>query len=192
MTYELPDLNYDYDALEPYIDTKTMKTHHQKHHQGYTDKMNAVLEKYPDIAEDPIEELLANLDDLEMAEKDKIKLRQNGGGFVNHRLFWDIMGPEKNVDEELVSEIKETFGSTEEFKEKFNKAAGSVFGSGWAWLVRTDNGLEIYSTANQNSPYLNGDEPVIGLDVWEHAYYLEYQNERGSYIDNWWNVVSIV
>lgn len=192
MTYELPDLNYDYDALEPYIDVKTMKTHHQKHHQGYTDKMNAVLEKYPDIAEDPIEELLANLDDLEMAEKDKIKLRQNGGGFVNHRLFWDIMSPEKDADSELVSDIEETFGSIEEFKEKFNKAAGSVFGSGWAWLVRTDNGLEIYPTANQNSPYLNGDEPIIGLDVWEHAYYLKYQNERGSYIDNWWNVASIV
>ena len=193
MQYELPDLDYSYDALDPYIDEQTMRIHHTKHHQGYTDKMNAVLKKHPDKLDEPIEDLLQNLDNLDIPQEDKTKLRQNGGGFVNHRLFWNIMGPEKNIDEDLVSEIKDKFGSVSSFKEKFNENASKVFGSGWSWLVRNnEEELELYSTANQNSPYLKEHEPIIGLDVWEHAYYLNYQNKRGNYIDNWWSVVKLI
>ncbi|MFB6181882.1 MAG: superoxide dismutase [Candidatus Magasanikbacteria bacterium] len=191
MDYSLPDLDYSYDALEPYIDEKTMRVHHKRHHQGYTNGMNSVLEKHS--LDEPIEKLLENLDSLDIPKEDKTKLRQKGGGFVNHRLFWNIMGPDKNVDQELVSEIEDEFGSVASFKEKFSDNASGVFGSGWSWLVRNNEGnLEVYSTKNQNSPYLEGHEPILGLDVWEHAYYLKYQNERGNYIDNWWNAVKIL
>jgi Fe-Mn family superoxide dismutase len=193
MKYELPELGYDYNALEPHIDEKTMRIHHQKHHQGYTDGMNQVLEKHSGKLDQPIEELLENLESLDIPQADKTKLRQKGGGFVNHRLFWNIMGPNKRVDDELVEEIEQTFASVDSFKEEFSKEAGNIFGSGWAWLVKNDEGeLEIYSTANQNSPYLQGHEPIIGLDVWEHAYYLKYQNKRGTYIDHWWKTVKII
>lgn len=193
MTHTLPDLQYDYDALEPVIDERTMRIHHDKHHAGYTRKLNNALEDYPDLQDRPVEDLLMNLDELDVSASDRKAIRQNGGGHVNHTLFWEIMGPEKEVDEDLVAEIEEAFSSVQAFKDKFAEVAGSRFGSGWAWLVRTNTGeLDVYSTANQDSPLLDGDEPIIGLDVWEHAYYLKYQNERGSYIDAWFDVLKLL
>ena len=193
MSYELPKVPYDYDALEPAIDEQTMNIHRNKHHAGYTKKLNNAVEGYADLKGLSAESLLENLDELDVSEEDRTAIRQNGGGYVNHRLFWEIMGPEKDVDEDLVADIEDEFGSVDTFKDEFAQAASGVFGSGWAWLVRnSDDELEVYSTANQNSPYLNGDTPVIGLDVWEHAYYLKYQNERGSYIDAWWDVLKLL
>ena len=193
MSYELPKVPYNYDALEPAIDEQTMNIHHNKHHAGYTKKLNNAVEGYADLKGLSAESLLENLDELDVSEEDRTAIRQNGGGYVNHRLFWEIMGPEKDVDEDLVADIEDAFGSVDTFKDEFAQAASGVFGSGWAWLVRnSDDELEVYSTANQNSPYLNGDTPVIGLDVWEHAYYLRYQNERGSYIDAWWDVLKLL
>ena len=192
MSHKLPDLPYGYDALEPVIDEKTMRIHHDKHHAGYTKKLNSALEGYPDLQDKSVEELLVNLSDLDVSDEDRLAIRQNGGGYVNHALFWSVMAPEKDIDKKLVEEVEREFGSVEAFKEEFSHAAGGQFGSGWAWLVRNQDGLEVYSTPNQDSPYLNGDEPVIGLDVWEHAYYLQYQNERGSYIDAWFDVLKLL
>ncbi len=193
MKYELPNLNYDYDALEPYIDAETMEIHYNKHHQTYIDKLNAVLGKYPDLSQQPLENLLKSLSTLEMAEADKTMLKNNGGGHLNHTFFWDIMGPKKAVDEVLADELITTFGSKDEFKKKFTEAATGRFGSGWAWLVRKPNGaLDVYSTANQDSPIMTGDTPIIGLDVWEHAYYLKYQNKRPDYIAAWWHVLKLI
>jgi Fe-Mn family superoxide dismutase len=193
MKYELPPLPYSYDALEPYIDAKTMEIHHTKHHQAYTDKLNAVLEKYPDLSATPIEELFRNFATLQMSDADKTTLRNNGGGYINHNLFWEIMGPKKEVNEKLLEEIIQAFGSVDEFKKLFTEAALNQFGSGWAWLVRDENGkLQIYSTPNQDSPYLKGHTPIICLDVWEHAYYLKYQNRRAEYIESWWNVLKLI
>ncbi len=192
MQYQLPKLEYSYNALEPYIDARTMEIHHSKHHQAYIDNLNTVLEKYPQLAEERLEELMLKLDKLEMDEKDRVALRNHGGGHLNHTLFWQIMGPKKQLDEKLVLEIKKTFASLEEFKNQFSQAALTRFGSGWAWLVRDKAGeLKIYSTANQDSPLLTGDTPIIGLDVWEHAYYLHYQNRRAEYIKAWWNVLKL-
>ena len=198
MKYTLPSLPYAYDALEPYIDARTMEIHLTKHHQGYVDKLNAVLDKYPDLAEKKLEDLIGNLHDLPMAEDDKKILKNNGGGHLNHSLFWQIMGPQKSVDQVLVDELIGIFGSVEEFKKLFTQTAVSHFGSGWAWLVRDDAGkLKIYSLPNQDSPlmhppHLNGHTPIIGLDVWEHAYYLKYQNRRAEYVENWWNVLKLL
>ncbi len=191
--YTLPKLSYDYDALEPYIDKVTMEIHHIKHHQAYIDKLNTALEKYPDLINKPLSDLLGELTSLPIDEADKIAIRNNGGGHANHSLFWEIMSPTKLIDEKLKTEIIETFGSVDEFKEKFTQSAITRFGSGWAWLVRNDTGkLEIYSTANQDSPYLQGHTPIIGLDVWEHAYYLKYQNRRPEYVTNWWQVLKLL
>ncbi len=193
MKYELPKIPYQYDALEPHIDAQTMEIHHTKHHQGYTDKMNAVLEKYPNLQEKPLEEIMKNLVNSGMESADQKAFQNNAGGYLNHKLFWEIMGPEKEVDEELTEEIIQTFESIDNFKEQFEEAAKTRFGSGWTWLVRNQDGkLEIYSTANQDSPYLNGHTPLIGLDVWEHAYYLKYQNKRPEYIKNWWKALKIM
>jgi len=193
MSFELPKLNYAYDALEPYIDAQTMEIHHTKHHQGYTDKFNAVLEKYPELAEKSVEEILSQIDNLPVDEADRVAIRNNGGGYANHKLFWEIMDPSKEKNESLVERVTETFGSVEAMKELFNEAATKQFGSGWAWLVSNIEGnLEIYSTPNQDSPLMQGHTPIIGLDVWEHAYYLKYQNKRPDYINAWWNVVKIV
>ncbi|MBI2514798.1 superoxide dismutase [Candidatus Wolfebacteria bacterium] len=198
MKHQLPQLNYSYDALEPYIDARTMEIHHTKHHQGYVNNLNAVLEKYPDLAERPLEDLIGNLHDLPMAEEDKKTLKNNGGGHLNHALFWQIMAPQKQVDEVLVEEIKKEFGSVEELKKIFTQTAVSHFGSGWAWLVKDDAGkLKIYSLPNQDSPlmhppHLNGHTPIIGLDIWEHAFYLKYQNRRAEYVENWWNVLKLI
>jgi len=191
--YELPQLPYNYAALGPFIDAKTMEIHHSKHHQAYIDKLNGVLEKYPNLSEKPLEELLKNLGSLEMDEKDKTVLKNNGGGHLNHRFFWTIMSPEKAIDQALVNEITSVFGSVEEFKKKFAEAATSRFGSGWAWLIRTSDGqLQVYSTPNQDSPIMENKTPLIGLDVWEHAYYLKYQNRRPEYVENWWKVLKLI
>lgn len=198
MKYELPQLAYPYSALEPYIDAQTMEIHHTKHHQGYVDKLNGVLDKYPDMAEKPLEDLIRDLPNLNMPEEDRRTLKNNGGGHLNHSLFWQIVGPQKQVDEKLVEEITKEFGSVDEFKKQFTETAKNHFGSGWAWLVRDEGGkLKIYSLPNQDSPimsppHLNGHTPIIGLDVWEHAYYLKYQNRRAEYIENWWNVLKLI
>lgn len=193
MKYTLPELDYPYEALEPYIDRLTMEIHHTKHHQGYIDKLNAVLAKHPEIADTPLAELLKNLSSLKIPDEDKTALRNHGGGHLNHSLFWKIMGPQKETDEALKRQLEEQFGSVEKFKEIFEKTAISHFGSGWAWLAKTPAGrLEVFSLPNQDSPYLRGYEPVIGLDVWEHAYYLKYQNRRAEYVSNWWNVLKLL
>lgn len=205
MKYELPKLNYAYDALEPYIDARTMEIHHTRHHQGYIDKLNAVLEKYPEFADKKLENLLRELSSLPVEEADRTAIKNHGGGHLNHALFWQIMGPQKEADEKLAEEIKKTFGSVEEFKKVFTQTAASHFGSGWAWLARPSfeqnlggrardesEGLKVYSLPNQDSPYLKNHTPILGLDVWEHAYYLKYQNRRAEYIENWWSVLKLL
>lgn len=193
MKHTLPPLPYGCDALEPYIDAKTMEIHHAKHHQAYVDKLNAALEKYPDLQERPLEDLLRGLDTLNIEEKDKTAIRNHGGGHWNHSFFWQIMGPSKEVNEVLAKEINDDFGSMEEFKKLFSDAAASQFGSGWAWLVKDEsNRLQVYSLPNQDSPLMKNHTPIIGLDVWEHAYYLKYQNRRPEYIEAWWNVLKLI
>lgn len=191
--FSLPKLNYDYDALEPYVDAKTMEIHYSKHHQTYIDNLNNVLTKYPALQAMSSEDIVKNLNTLEVSEEDRKKIRNHGGGFVNHSLFWEMMAPKKEVNEQLSADIKSTFGSLDEFKKLFTSAATAQFGSGWAWLVTDENNqLKVYSTANQDSPLTLGHTPLIALDVWEHAYYLKYQNRRGDYIENWWNVLKMI
>ena len=193
MKHELPKLEYGYDSLEPYIDTETMEIHYAKHHQAYVDKLNGVLEKYPALADKNLEDLLKELSALAMDEADRTTLKNNGGGHFNHSLFWRIMGPQKQIDQALTDEVAKTFGSHDEFKKIFGDAAVKQFGSGWAWLVRDEAGkLQVYSLPNQDSPLSKGHAPIIGLDVWEHAYYLKYQNKRAEYIENWWNVLKLL
>lgn len=191
--HTLPELGYNYDALEPHIDAQTMEIHYTKHHQGYVNKLNTALESHPELAEKDIESLLKMVQSADIAPTTKQNIINNAGGHANHSLFWQIMNPANKTDESLVSEIIDTFGSIANFKETFTTEALSRFGSGWSWLVRNAEGnLVIYSTANQDSPLLTGDTPLIGLDVWEHAYYLKYQNMRASYIENWWNVIKVI
>lgn len=190
MAYTLPDLPYDYNALEPSIDAKTMEIHHTKHHQGYTNKLNAALEGH-EFADLNIEEVLRRIDEL--PENKRQAVINNGGGYANHNLFWTIMSPDGggNPDGDLAQAIDDTFGSFDSFKEEFENAAATRFGSGWAWLSVDGSGnLKVHSTANQDSPYMDGLTPVLGLDVWEHAYYLNYQNRRPDYISAFWNVVN--
>jgi Fe-Mn family superoxide dismutase len=194
MKYELPKLPYAYDALEPYIDAKTMEVHYSKHHQTYVNKLNEALEKHPEIADKPLEELLA---DLSIVPEDiRGAVRNHGGGHWNHSFFWAVMGPNMpNMGKEpsgaVGDAITSTFGGFAVFKEEFTKAATGVFGSGWAWLVVDENGkLAVTSTPNQDSPLSKKQKPLLCLDVWEHAYYLKYQNKRPDYIDAWWNVVN--
>ncbi len=194
--FSLPDLPYDYDALEPYIDSETMELHHTKHHQGYVDKLNTALAGNKDLLEMPIEKLLENLD--KVPEGIKQAVINNGGGHANHSFFWKIMRPVKTGDEieskpeeELLTQINNAFGSFEEFKNKFSEKALGVFGSGWAFLIRTSEGkLLLKRHSFQNSPLMRGNTPILGIDVWEHAYYLKYKNRRDEYIKNWWNVVN--
>jgi Fe-Mn family superoxide dismutase len=193
MKYELPKLNYSYDALEPYIDKETMEIHHSKHHQAYTDNFNKVLELHPDLAEIPVEKLLADFNNLDIEEKDKNAIRNHGGGYYNHKLFWELMDPAKTKDDTLIADLERDFGSVDAFKEKFTDAAKTQFGSGWAWLARNPEGvLEVYSMPNQDTPLQKGHTPVLLLDVWEHAYYLKYQNRRPEYIENCWKVIKLV
>lgn len=191
--HALPKLNFSYQDLEPYIDSKTMEIHYSKHHQAYVNNLNDVLTKYPQLAEIKLEELMVKLDSLTISEPDKVLLRNHGGGHLNHSFFWSILGPEKEIDQTLVSQIKQQFSSVEQFKDKFTQVAAKHFGSGWAWLVRQTSGdLALYSTLNQDSPYLYNDQPLIGLDLWEHAYYLKYQNRRLEYINAWWPVLKLI
>lgn len=190
MACTLPDLPYGYDALEPYIDVETMHLHHDKHHKTYVTNLNAAIEKYPELAEQSVEELVSNLNEL--PEDIRTAVRNNGGGHANHSFFWKIMAP--NAGGEPTGAIKEAiddaFGSFEKMKEEFKTAATGRFGSGWAWLVMANGKLEITSTPNQDSPLTDGKTPIIGLDVWEHAYYLKYKNVRPDYIAAFWDVVN--
>ena len=193
MPYTLPKLTYSYQALEPYLDALTMEIHHTKHHQTYIDKLNGVMEKHPALQKKKLEDVLRDLTALKIDEADKKMIRNHGGGHLNHSLFWNIMGPSKHIDDKLIVDIEKTFVSVAEFKKAFSLAALSHFGSGWAWLVRDEkNQLQVYALPNQDSPYLTDHTPIIGLDVWEHAYYLKYQNRRQEYIDNWWNVLTLI
>ena len=189
MSFQLPDLNYGFDSLEPHIDAKTMQIHHGKHHAGYTSKLNAAVEG-TDLEGKSIEDVLSNLDLSNSA------VRNNGGGYYNHCLFWEIMSPNGggSPSGDLLSAIEKAFGSFDEFKAEFSKAAATRFGSGWAWLcAHSDGSLEICSTPNQDNPIMNGigcgGTPILGLDVWEHAYYLNYQNRRPDYINGFFNVI---
>jgi len=193
MIHSLPKLTFAYDSLEPFIDKQTMEIHHTKHHQAYIDKLNSVLEKYPDLADIKLENLMTNLKNLKIDAKDITLIRNHGGGHLNHSFFWNILGKTKEIDKILVDKIHTTFNSLEEFKKIFSEQALSFFGSGWTWLVEDDKGiLKIYCTPNQDSPIINGDKPLIGLDLWEHAYYLKYQNRRVDYISAWWNVLKLI
>lgn len=190
VTFVLPPLPYGFDALEPYIDAKTMEIHHDKHHGAYVTNLNKALEGQADLQKLTIEELLAKIDSV--PENIRTAVRNNGGGHANHSMFWKIMkkgaGGEPKGD--LAAAITKSFGTFAEFKTKFNQAATTRFGSGWAWLLIKDGHLTIESSANQDSPIMTGAKPVMGLDVWEHAYYLKYQNRRPEYIEAWWNVVN--
>lgn len=190
MTYQLPKLPYGYDALEPYIDVETMHLHHEKHHNTYVTNLNAAIEKHPELGSKSIEELIADIDAL--PEDIRTAVRNNGGGHANHTFFWEIMAPKAGGEPvgELKTAIDEAFGSFTDFKAKFKAAATTRFGSGWAWLVVKDGKLEITSTPNQDSPLMEGLAPILGLDVWEHAYYLNYRNVRPDYVDAFWNVVN--
>lgn len=190
MTYQLPKLPYAYDALVPTIDEETMHLHHEKHHKTYLTNLNAALEKHPELPEKSIEDLLAGINEVPADIRQAVI--NNGGGHANHSFFWKIMTPNGKGAPmgELKAAIDETFGSFDEFKAQFKAAAASRFGSGWAWLVVDNGKLAIISTANQDSPLMEGKTPVVGLDVWEHAYYLNYHNVRPNYIDAFWNVVN--
>ena len=191
MAFTLPDLPYAHDALEPHIDTRTMQIHHGKHHQGYTNKLNAALEGHEDLQGKSIEDILRDIDAVPEAIRGVV--RNNGGGYANHSLFWTVMAPDGGGEPSgaLADAINDAFGSFEAFKTQFAAAAGGRFGSGWAWLAVDGGGnLQVYSTANQDSPYMQGHTPILGLDVWEHAYYLNYQNRRPDYVSAWWNVVN--
>ncbi len=190
MAFKLPDLPYAYDALEPHIDAKTMEIHHTKHHQTYIDKANDALKGHP-MADRPVEEVLRNIDSL--SDDIRQAVINNAGGHANHSLFWEVLSPDGGgkPKEGVAEAIEKSFGSFDAFKEKFANAAATRFGSGWAWLVVNKNGdLEVISTANQDSPLMKGLVPILGLDVWEHAYYLNYQNRRPDYVKAFWNVVN--
>ena len=190
MAFELPPLPYDYSALEPHIDEQTMRIHHGKHHAGYTAKLNAALDG-TEYADRPVEETLADLDAL--PEGKRTAVRNNGGGFLNHGIFWTTMSPDGGgrPTGELADAIDQSFGSFSAFKEQFEAAATGQFGSGWAWLeMKGDGSLQVHGHANQDNPVMHGAKPILGIDVWEHAYYLKYQNKRPDYVSAWWNVVN--
>ncbi|MCX7860958.1 MAG: superoxide dismutase [Chloroflexus sp.] len=191
MAFEVPPLPYDYNALEPYIDEATMHYHHDNHHQTYVTNLNNALTNYPDLQSKSIEELLSNLEAI--PEAIRTAVRNNGGGHWNHTFFWEIMAPNAGgaPEGELAAAIDAAFGSFDAFKEKFKAAALGRFGSGWAWLIAgKDGSLSIMSTPNQDNPLMEGKTAILGIDVWEHAYYLKYQYKRAAYVDAWWNVVN--
>jgi Fe-Mn family superoxide dismutase len=190
MAFELPKLAYAYDALEPYIDARTMEIHHTKHHNTYITKLNEALDKHPELGGKLLETLLGDLNAI--PEDIRGAVRNHGGGTWNHNMFWEIMGPNAGgmPSGNLAAALDSNFGSFDAFKSEFEKAATLLFGSGWAWLVKRGGGLAVVTTANQDNPLSQGMTPVMGLDVWEHAYYLKYQNRRPEYIANWWNAVN--
>ena len=189
MAFELPKLSYAVDALEPYIDAQTMTIHHDKHHQAYVTNLNGAIEKHPELAGKSIEDLLKDL--AAVPEDVRMVVRNHGGGTWNHSMFWEIMAPNAGgaPKGDLAKAIDTAFGSFDALKGEFEKAANGRFGSGWAWLVKKGSGLAVVSTPNQDNPMSEGMTPVMGIDVWEHAYYLKYQNRRAEYVTNWWNVV---
>ncbi len=191
MAHTLPELPYSHDALEPHIDAQTMQIHHTKHHQAYVNNLNAALEGKPDLQGKSIEDLLRGID--QVPEEIRTAVRNNGGGHANHSLFWPLLSKDgaRQPGGSLAEAIDRKFGSLDAFKKQFSDAAGKRFGSGWAWLVVKPGGeLDLYSLPNQDSPFMQGDTPVLGLDVWEHAYYLKYQNRRPDYVQAFWNVVN--
>jgi len=191
MAFEVPPLPYDYNALEPYIDTQTMQLHHDKHHAAYVNNLNAALQNAPQLASLAIDDLIRRISDV--PESIRTAVRNNGGGHLNHSMFWQIMTPNGGgaPSGELGNAINSTFGSFDQFKAAFNDAGVKRFGSGWAWLILDASGkLQVISTANQDSPLIDGNYPIMGNDVWEHAYYLKYQNRRPDYLNAWWNVVN--
>ncbi len=192
MAHELPPLPYDYAALEPHIDAATMQTHHDKHHAAYVNNLNAALEKAPQLQGKSPEDLIKDLNSV--PEEIRAAVRNNGGGHVNHTMFWQIMSPKAGGEPSgaIADAIKDTFGGFDKLKEQFNDAGVKRFGSGWVWLVGSNSGgkLQIISTANQDNPLTDGQQPILGNDVWEHAYYLKYQNRRPEYLTAWWNTVN--
>ncbi len=191
MSYELPELGYAYDSLEPFIDAKTMEIHHDKHHAGYVKKLNAAIEGHEELQDKPVEELIKNLDSI--SEEIRTAVKNNGGGHLNHSFFWPLLKKGVKPSGEVAAAIEKTFGSIDGFMEQFKKAALGQFGSGWAWLVvnpKNGNALEIASTSNQESPISEGKIPVLAIDVWEHAYYLKYQNKRDEYINGFFSVIN--
>jgi Fe-Mn family superoxide dismutase len=190
MAHQLPDLPYDFAALEPHIDAQTMQIHHGKHHATYVKNLNTALEKHADLQSKSAEDLIRNLNAI--PESIRTAVRNNGGGHVNHTMFWTLMGPNAGGSPTgaLADAIKSAFGSFDSFKDDFSKQAFGRFGSGWAWLIDSSGKLSIETTPNQDSPIMEGKKPILGLDVWEHAYYLKYQNKRADYIAAWWNVVN--
>ena len=193
MKFTLPKLNYSFDALEPFIDAQTVETHYTKHHQTYLDNFQTIVDKYPELEKMTAEEILSNLENLKVDDIDWIKLKNMGGGFVNHNLYWSNLDPNNKKDNDLIEKINRDFGSIEKFKEQFTQLATSLFGSGWVWLVEEPNGkLNIYQLANQDSPLALGHKPILALDIWEHAYYLKYKNKRADYINAWWNLIKII
>jgi superoxide dismutase, Fe-Mn family len=190
MAHTLPSLPYPFDALEPHIDKQTMEIHHGKHHAAYVNNLNAALEKHPDLASKSVEDLIRNINSVPEAVRTAV--RNNGGGHANHTMFWQIMGPKAGgaPTGAIADAIKSSFGSFDKLKEELKKAAVGRFGSGWAWVIDTGGKLTIESTANQDSPLMESKKPIFGVDVWEHAYYLKYQNRRPDYVDAWWNVVN--
>lgn len=191
MAFELPALPYAFDALEPFIDSTTMQIHHDKHHAAYVNNLNGALEKHPELASKSLEDLLKDLNSV--SEDIRTVVRNHGGGTWNHTMFWEIMAPKAGGEPTgaLNGAIASSFGNFANFKAEFEKAANGRFGSGWAWLVKkSDGGLAVVSTANQDNPMSEGMAPLMGLDVWEHAYYLKYQNRRAEYVTSWWNVVN--
>lgn len=190
MAFELPQLPYAVDALEPYIDAQTMTIHHDKHHAAYVKNLNTAIEKHPELASKSLEALLTDLNSV--PEDIRTAVRNNGGGAWNHDMFWQIMAPKAGgaPKGEVANAISSAFGSFDAFKAELEKAAAGRFGSGWAWLVKRGSSLAVVSTANQDNPMSEGMTPIMGIDVWEHAYYLKYQNRRAEYVTNWWNVVN--
>jgi Fe-Mn family superoxide dismutase len=188
--HEVPPLPYSFDALEPHIDAQTMQIHHDKHHAAYVAKLNGALEGHSDLQQKSVEDLLRGLDSL--PESIRTAVRNHGGGHANHTLFWEIMGPNGggNPGGELAAAIERDFGSFESFKEKLTNAAANQFGSGWGWLVASGGKLDVIARPNQDSPLMEGKTPLLGVDVWEHAYYLKYQNRRPDYLAAWWNTVN--
>jgi Fe-Mn family superoxide dismutase len=189
MAFTLPPLPYANDALEPHIDAKTMEIHHTKHHQAYVNNLNAAIEKAPELAKKSLDDLMRGINSV--PESVRTAVRNNGGGHWNHSLFWQLMGPGKGGEPtgKLADAIKSSFGDFAKFKEQFAAAGAGRFGSGWAWLINDGGKLSITSTPNQDNPLMDGKQAILGLDVWEHAYYLKYQNRRPDYITAWWNVV---
>lgn len=191
--YSLPPLNFKFNELEPYLDAKTVEIHYTKHHQSYVDNVNALLQTYPMANNHSLEDLLRNPETIQMQDKDKIKFINNAGGYLNHNLYWKLLGANKQIDKSLVREINRVFGSLEQFKKIFSETASGQFASGWCWLVNDElNRLKIYNLPNHATPIQQGHVPILVLDLWEHSYYLKYQNKRNEYINNWWHILTLI